>query len=80
MGVVRFTPDFSPFSIEEVQNRIENLEHKRNVNSINRESLDHDKKDSKLEFIFIFDRSGSMSGDRITNLKEAAKNLINNLP
>lgn len=42
--------------------------------------MDSDIKNSEGEFIFIIDRSGSMQGERIQNLKKALKHFLEILP
>eukprot|EP01015_Nassula_variabilis_P017267 TRINITY_DN2706_c0_g1_i15.p1 TRINITY_DN2706_c0_g1~~TRINITY_DN2706_c0_g1_i15.p1 ORF type:complete len:434 (+),score=43.31 TRINITY_DN2706_c0_g1_i15:83-1384(+) len=80
LGVIRFSPDFSPFSFEEAQRQIEQSTRGRNIMSINKLSVQSDKQKAKFEYIFIFDRSGSMEGDRISFLRDAAQKMVSEIP
>lgn len=49
--------------------------------SLNKEPLlESDITNSKVEFFFIIDRSGSMDGDRIENLKKCLTSFLSQLP
>jgi len=43
-------------------------------------ALEEDKETAKGEFIFVIDRSSSMEGQRIENLKKALEKFLTNLP
>ena len=81
MATIRFAPDYSPFSFDEIKNQLgQSSIDQSDLDQVNQLSLPKDILNSKLEYIFILDRSGSMYGDRIQYLKEATKKIITNLP
>ena len=75
MAMIRFFPNFNDLTIEEAFSLIKKgnkkLEEKLKSNYV---------KSGKGEFFFVLDRSGSMEGDRIEQVKKAMKNFLEILP
>lgn len=77
LGVVSFFPDFNSVSLDDAYGLIKGSTYDQDLNT---NSLQKDIASSRGEFIFIADRSGSMSGDRIINLISTLEQLVKSLP
>jgi len=77
VGFIEFFPIFNTYSDDIAYSYIQQMSSsKSNIPAV----LADDGKYAKLEFLFILDRSGSMGGTRIQNLKTAMDKILDILP
>ena len=76
--LVNFVPQLNNLESSRVVNAI--LEGPDGLANLEKRLLDEDIRDSRAEFIFVIDRSGSMEGARILNLKRALPQFLQSLP
>ena len=76
--LMSFLPELNTLGLDTVQQKIETGD--EGFLELNRLVLEQDRQSSRAEFIFVVDRSGSMYGDRIQNLKKALIKFLQILP
>ena len=76
--LVNFVPQLNNLESGRVVNAI--LDGSNGLANLERSLLNEDIRDARAEFIFVIDRSGSMEGARILNLKRALPQFLQSLP
>ena len=76
LAFLSFFPAFNSFSVEDVIGFLA----KESKVDLYLASIDQDIASSKGEFVFIVDRSGSMDGARVENMKKALAGFLDVLP